>query len=139
MLTLMLMAGPPAVADNLTPSAGTNDLTPSAEADDLTGPKIATIAISAVIAGSLFYLMAEWLFVETVETTTTLGGTRVQAASDMAEHSGIITGMTLSGLSLGAILGGIGYDRYHSDHSDRSQGDAGNSDAVAGPPPAQAR
>ena len=105
-LAVMLMAAVPAYAQDH--GAGAADGSP------LTMTKVVTIAACALIGGSAFYLIAEWLFVESVGATTTLGGTSVMAVSDTAEHSGIITGMTIFGGSFGAILGGIGYDRlYH--------------------------
>ena len=116
-LVLALMTAPPAHAQ-------THRAAPApAGGGDLTLSKLVTIAACALIGGSLFYLVAEGLFADTLvadtaaDATGVVGladGAPVLVATDLAEHSGIITGMTLVGGSSNAIVGGIGYDRYHS-------------------------
>ena len=77
--------------------------------------EVAVIAISALIGGAATYLIADWLFFETAEVTTTLGGSHVMAVSDAAEHSGIIVGSTIAGGVTGAILGSLIYDYAQAD------------------------
>ena len=103
-LVLMLTAALPVYAQDQSEGVGA-----------LSMPKIAAIAISALIGGAAFYLLADWLFVETAEATTTLGGTQVIAVSDAAEHSGIIAGATIAGGISGAILGSLIYDHAQAD------------------------
>ena len=110
-LVMMLMIAPPAHAQ----SQNAQIFNLNTDITDLSWSKIVTIAACALVGGTISYLIADWLFVETAEATTTLGGSQVTAVSDMAEHSGLTAGLTVAGGIFGAVLGGFEYDRHHAD------------------------
>ena len=85
-------------------------------ADDyhLTLPKMIAVLAGALAGGTLLYVIGEQLFVDTV-VDTSVGVAQTVVASDMAEHSGIVTAMTIFGGTIGGVLAGIGYDRYYAD------------------------
>ncbi len=109
-LCLTLLTALPARAQD--PTAKEN----SRWADDyhLTLPKLVTVLVGALAGGTLLYVVGEQIFVETM-VDTSVGVTQTVVASDIAEHSGIVTAMTIFGGTIGGILSGIGYDRYSGD------------------------
>ena len=90
--------------------------TPSqwADNDHLTLPKVITVLVGVLAGGTLLYIIGEQVFVETM-IDTSVGSGQTVVAGDMAEHSGIVTAMTIFGGTMGGIFSGIGYDRYSAD------------------------
>jgi hypothetical protein len=110
LVVLLLMKALPACAQDQ--PAGNGD--PWADNYHLTVPKMITVVVGALAGGALLYVIGEQLFVDTV-VDTSVGVAQTVVASDIAEHSGIVTAMTIFGGTIGGVLSGIGYDRYSGD------------------------